>query len=146
MKKIDVFIDKKYKKLNENICKSIIEQIFTNYNYTSYNINIIFTSDIHLSDLKKEFFFKDQWTDVIAFPLQNTNNFIEGEIYISIPTAKKNAISFEEPYEKELVRLIIHGSLHLIGIEDKSQEQKKKMTNLEEMYLNKILWRKLIEK
>ena len=146
MKKIDVFIDKKYKKLNENICKSIIEQIFTNYNYTSYNINIIFTSDIHLSDLKKEFFFKDQWTDVIAFPLQNTNNFIEGEIYISIPTAKKNAISFREPYEKELVRLIIHGSLHLIGIEDKSQEQKKKMTNLEEMYLNKILWRKLIEK
>ena len=146
MKKIDVFIDKKYKKLNENICKSIIEQIFTNYNYTSYNINIIFTSDIHLSDLKKEFFFKDQWTDVIAFPLQNTNNFIEGEIYISIPTAKKNAISFEEPYEKELVRLIIHGSLHLIGIEDKSQEQKKKMTNLEEMYLNQILWRKLIEK
>ena len=146
MKKIDVFIDKKYKKLNENICKSIIEQIFTNYNYTSYNINIIFTSDIHLSDLKKEFFFKDQWTDVIAFPLQNTNNFIEGEIYISIPTDKKNAISFEEPYEKELVRLIIHGSLHLIGIEDKSQEQKKKMTNLEEMYLNQILWRKLIEK
>ena len=146
MKKIDVFIDKKYKKLNENICKSIIEQIFTNYNYTSYNINIIFTSDIHLSDLKKEFFFKDQWTDVIAFPLQNTNNFIEGEIYISIPTAKKNAISFREPYEKELVRLIIHGSLHLIGIEDKSQEQKKKMTNLEEMYLNQILWRKLIEK
>ena len=146
MKKIDVYIDKKYKKVNENICKSIIKQIFTNYNYISYNVNIIFTSDIHLSDLKKEFFLKDQWTDVIAFPLENTNNFIEGEIYISIPTAKKNANSFKEPYEKELARLIIHGSLHLIGIEDKSQEQKKKMNNLEELYLKQILWRELIGK
>jgi len=113
---------------------------------TFYHINIIFTSDVYVSDLKKEYFLKDQWTDVIAFPLENTAEFIEGEIYISIPTAKKNAISYQEPYEKELVRLIIHGSLHLLGIEDKSKEQKKKMNSLEEVFLNQVLWRELIEK
>ena len=146
MKNINVFIDKKYEKLNESLCKSIIEKILTRYNYTSYDVNIIFTSDIHLSDLKKEFFLKDQWTDVIAFPLQIDSKFIEGEIYISIPTAKKNANSFKEPYEKELGRLIIHGSLHLLGIEDKSKEQKKEMTLLEEKFLKDVLWRELIEK
>ncbi len=146
MRKIDVFVDEKYEKLNKNFCKSIIEKIFTSYECDSYNINIIFTSDIHLSDLKKEFFFKDQWTDVIAFPMQNTAEFIEGEIYISLPTAKKNASLFQEPYEKELVRLIIQGSLHLLGIEDESKEQKNKMTKLEEIFLNQVLWRKLIEK
>ena len=146
MKNIKVFIDKEYEKLNEPICKSIIEKILSHYKYRSYDINVFFSSDIHLSDLKKEFFSKDQWTDVITFPLQRDSNFIEGEIYISIPTAKKNANSFKEPYKKELGRLIIHGSLHLLGIEDKSTEQKKKMTILEEKFLEDELWRGLIEK
>ena len=146
MKNINVFIDKKYEKINKSLCKSLIEKILTHYNYRSYDVNIIFTSDIHLSDLKKEFFSKNQWTDVIAFPLQRDFKFIEGEIYISMPTAKKNAKSFKEPFEKELARLIIHGSLHLIGIEDKSKEQKKKMTELEEKFLGDQLWRELIEK
>ena len=143
---VKVFIDKEYEKLNESLCKSIIEKVLTHYKYTSYDVNVIFTSDIHLSDLKKEFFSKDQWTDVIAFPLQRDSKFIEGEIYISIPTAKKNANLFKEPYKKELGRLIIHGLLHLLGIEDKSIEQKKKMTILEEKFLEDELWRGLIEK
>ena len=146
MKNISVFIDKEYEKLNESLCKSIIEKIITHYKYMSYDVNVIFTSDIYLSDLKKEFFSKDQWTDVIAFPLQRDSKFIEGEIYISIPTAKKNANLFKEPYKKELARLIIHGSLHLLGIEDKSTEQKKKMTKLEERFLEDELWRGLFEK
>ena len=146
MKNINVFNDKEYEKLNELLCKSIIKKILTHYKYMSYDINVIFTSDIHLSNLKKEFFSKDQWTDVIAFPLQRDSKFIEGEIYISIPTAKKNAKVFKEPYKKELGRLIIHGSLHLLGIEDQSAEQKKKMTILEEKFLEDELWRGLIEK
>ena len=146
MKNINVFIDKEYEKLNESLCKSIIEKIITHYNYTSYGVNVIFTSDIHLSDLKKEFFSKDQWTDVIAFTLHRDSKFLEGEIYISIPTAKKNANLFKEPFKKELGRLVIHGSLHLLGIEDKSTEQKKKMTILEEKFLEDELWRGLIEK
>ena len=146
MKKINVFIDEKYGILNESLCKSIIKKILTHYNYSSYDVNIIFTSDIYLSDLKKEFFSKNQWTDVIAFPLYIDSKFIEGEIYISVPTAKKNAIFFKNPYEKELGRLIIHGSLHLLGIEDKSKEQKKNMTILEEKFLEEVLWRELIEK
>ena len=146
MMNVNVFIDKEYEKLNESLCKSIIEKIITHYKYTSYDINVIFTSDIHLSDLKKEFFSKNQWTDVIAFPLQRDSKFIEGEIYISIPTAKKNANLFKEPHERELGRLIIHGSLHLLGFEDKSKEQKKKMTKLEEKFLEDELWRGLFEK
>ena len=128
MKNIDIFTDKEYEQLNEPLCKSIIENILNHYKYTSYDVNVIFTSDIQLSALKKEFFSKNQWTDVIAFPLKRNSKFIEGEIYISIPTAKKNANSYKEPYERELGRLVIHGSLHLLGIEDRSEEQKKKMT------------------
>ena len=126
MKNINVFIDEEYEKLNEPLCKSIVEKILSHYKYTSYEVNVIFTSDIRLSDLKKIFFSKNQWTDVITFPFRRDRKFIEGEIYISIPTAKKNANSYKEPYERELGRLVIHGSLHLLGIEDRSEEQKKK--------------------
>ena len=53
MRNVNVFIDKEYEKLNEPLCKSIIEKTLTHYKYTSYDVNVIFTSDVHLSDLKK---------------------------------------------------------------------------------------------
>ena len=56
MKNINVFIDKEYEKLNKPLCELIIKKILTHYKYTSYDVNVIFTSDMHLSDLKKEFF------------------------------------------------------------------------------------------
>ena len=147
MKIVNVFIDFKKINFNHYFCKSIVGKVCKHYNYDSYDINIIFTSDTYLSALKKEFFSKNQWTDVIAFPMQNKNSkHIEGEIYISIPTAKKNSIAFNEPYEKELTRLIIHGSLHLLGIEDRSTDQKEEMIKLEETFLKDISWSGLIEK
>ena len=47
MRNVNVFIDKEYEKLNEPLCKSIIEKILTHYKHTSYDVNVIFTSDIH---------------------------------------------------------------------------------------------------
>ena len=89
---------------------------------------------------------KDQWTDVIAFPMNDNENGIEGDIYISLPTAKENAEKYEEPYKKEVTRLVIHGVLHLLGYDDKTKKEKKVMSNLEEYYLNEENWEKLFEK
>jgi rRNA maturation RNase YbeY len=99
-----------------------------------------------LSSLKKEFFHKDQWTDVIAFRLNDYDEKeLDGEIYISLPRAKENATSFNEPYEKEVTRLIIHGFLHLLGFDDESDEEKKEMTKLENEFLNQTNWQNLFE-
>ena len=101
-----------------------------------YEISVIFTSDIYVSDLKKRFFLKDQWTDVIAFPLHsNKKEKIEGEIYISMPTAKENADKFNQAYEKEVARLIIHGVLHLLDYSDQSHKEKQTMFRMEENIL-----------
>ena len=53
--------------------------------------------------------------------------FVEGEIYISMPTAKENAKLYKQSYGKELARLVIHGSLHLLGVEDETVKKKEKM-------------------
>ena len=146
MKKIRVYSDPEYRKPKNSRCKSIIKNIFKSNNIDLYNINIIFTSDIFVSDLKKEFFSKSQWTDVIAFPINDKNDdSIEGEIYISMPTAKENAEKYDQPYEKEIARLIIHGSLHLLGYDDKTKKQKKNMSDLEELFLKQLEWRDLFE-
>ena len=147
MKNVYVFISPKYEKLNETLCSQIVKKVLIHYEYKSFDINLIFTSDTYVSNLKKEFFSKTQWTDVIAFPMHNKNEkCIEGEIYISMPTAKDNAKIYKQPYGKELARLVIHGSLHLLGIEDDTDEKKEKMIKLEDYFLKEISWEELIEK
>jgi len=147
MKNIHVYINPKYEKLNENLCTTIVKKVLTHYDLKSFDVNLIFTSDIYVSNLKKEFFSKNQWTDVIAFPMHTKNEkFVEGEIYISMPTAKENAKRYKQSYGKELARLVIHGSLHLLGIEDDTNEKKEKMINIEEHFLKEISWEELIEK
>ena len=147
MKNIHVFINPKYEKLNENLCTTIVKKVLNHYDLKSFDVNLIFTSDIYVSNLKKEFFSKNQWTDVIAFPMHIKNEkFVEGEIYISMPTAKENAKRYKQSYGKELARLVIHGSLHLLGIEDDTNEKKEKMSKIEEHFLKEISWEELIEK
>ena len=147
MKNIHVFINPKYEKLNENLCTTIVKKVLNHYDLKSFDVNLIFTSDIYVSNLKKEFFSKNQWTDVIAFPMHTKNEkFVEGEIYISMPTAKENAKRYKQSYGKELARLVIHGSLHLLGIEDDTNEKKEKMGKIEEHFLKEISWEELIEK
>ena len=147
MKNIHVFINPKYEKLNENLCTTIVKKVLNHYDLKSFDVNLIFTSDIYVSNLKKEFFSKNQWTDVIAFPMHTKNEkFVEGEIYISMPTAKENAKRYKQSYGKELARLVIHGSLHLLGIEDDTNEKKEKMSKIEEHFLKEISWEELIEK
>ena len=147
MKNVYVFINSKYEKLNENLCTTIVKKVLNHYDLKSFDVNLIFTSDIYVSNLKKEFFSKNQWTDVIAFPMHTKNEkSVEGEIYISMPTAKENAKRYNQSYGKELARLVIHGSLHLLGIEDDTNEKKEKMSKIEEHFLKEISWEELIEK
>ncbi len=147
MKEINIHSNSEYDSPNEKICKSIIRYVLNVEKVNLYDISIIFTSDIYVSDLKKRFFLKDEWTDVIAFPLHgNKKEKIEGEVYISMPTAKENADKFNQVYERELSRLIIHGVLHLLDYSDQSYEEKQTMSIMEENILKEIKWKALFEK
>tara|TARA_Y100000768_G_scaffold381359_1_gene359881 strand:- start:1021 stop:1464 length:444 start_codon:yes stop_codon:yes gene_type:complete len=147
MKEITIYSNPDYDTLNEKICKSIIRYVFNLEKIKFYEVNIIFTSEIFVSDLKKRYFLKDQWTDVIAFPLHSKKKEkIEGEVYISMPTAKDNAYKFKQAYEKEVARLIIHGVLHLLDYSDHSHKEKKYMSKMEENILKEIRWKALFEK
>ena len=122
----------------------IVKSVFDDKEIKDAELSCIFCNDDFSSKLKKDFFKKNQFTDVIAFRLNSyEEKGIEGEIYISLPRAKENAKIYEEPYEKEVARLIIHGCLHLLGYLDETRTQKQRMTKLENAFLNKKIWVKL---
>mgnify|MGYP001337095757 FL=1 len=121
--------------------EKIVKETFNYKNILNYDISLVFVSDKYLSDLKKKYFKMNQYTDVIAFRLNEYGApFVEGEVYISLARAKENAKIFDEPYSREVSRLIIHGCLHLIGLKDKTNIEKENMTNNEDAILKEINW------
>ena len=68
--------------------------------------------------------------------MEDKNDPIEGEIYISFDRVKENAKEYNEKFINEFKRVIIHGCLHLIGFDDGTNEEKKEMTYLENKYLD----------
>ena len=143
---ISIDCDPKFISPNHDIVKQTASLVFKKNQILDGNVSFIFGSDNLVSELKKQFFQKDQWTYVIAFRLNEYDEKdVEGEIYISLPRAKENAVSYQEVFEKEVVRLIIHGSLHLLGFNDESDNEKKVMTKMENNFINQISWQTLFE-
>ena len=127
--------------VNNDIVGDITKRVLESMNVEDSEITFIFSSDNLLTSLKKKFFDKDNLTDIIAFRLNNYNEkFIEGEVYISLQRVKENSSQFNQPYQKEISRLVIHGCLHLMGYDDKTSSGKKNMTMLENRYLSKTKW------
>ena len=138
-------IDPNVEKPNTEISSELISRVITQEGVEAAEILVILTSDKILIDLKKKFFNKEHLTDVIAFRMNEyEEEKVEGEIYISIPQVEKNAKEFDQSYSKELARIIIHGSLHLLNYDDSTPDDKIKMTEKENFYLNKIDWNNLL--
>jgi len=142
---VKISIDPDLIQINNNVCISTVNLVLTYNNIDTGDITIIFGKDKLLSQLKNKYFGQDQLTDVIAFRYDDESyEKLEGEIYISLQRAKENASDFNEPLQKEIARLIIHGSLHLIGFDDNTKKSKREMTNMEEIFLKKIDWKHII--
>ncbi|NOQ26011.1 MAG: rRNA maturation RNase YbeY [Bacteroidales bacterium] len=100
-------------------------------------INFIFTSDNYLLEINKQYLSHNYFTDIITFNYCEENT-INGDIYISITTVKNNSRHFNVTFIEELHRVMIHGILHLIGYEDKTDEEKVKMREKENLYLERF--------
>ena len=98
-------------------------------------ISYVFCSDEYLLGINKSFLKHDYYTDIITFPLSETDKKVESEIYISVDRIRDNATKLKVPFEHELHRVIFHGVLHLIGYKDKTKEQKDLMRKAEEKWI-----------
>lgn len=101
------------------------------------DIAYIFCSDERILEINKQYLQHDYYTDIITFDYSE-DNIISGDIFISIDTVKSNSLDFGSDFETELLRVIIHGILHLCGQDDKSPELRMEMTRKENEALAKF--------
>jgi len=114
--------------------KSLIYKLFKKERIVIDQISFIFCSDEYLLKINEQYLHHSYYTDVIAFCL-STNGPVAGEIYLSTERIKENAKTYGETYEIELLRVMIHGALHICGYRDKTVNQKNEMRLKENFYL-----------
>ncbi len=115
--------------------KKFIAGIFVKEKKVLEVLNYIFCTDKQLLEINRQYLKHDFYTDIITFELSEKGQSIEGEVYISIDRVKDNALNLDEPIKKELQRVMFHGVLHLCGYKDKTQKDKKLMSEKEDFYL-----------
>jgi len=122
---------------NSKLCTSWILECINERNKISGDLNFIFTSDKYLLAINRQYLQHDYYTDIVTFDYC-VENTISGDIYISVDRVKDNAVEYNQSFNQELHRVIIHGVLHLLGLKDHSEEEKIQMRNAENLCLEKI--------
>ncbi len=100
------------------------------YNKKTGEITYIFCSDKYILKINNEYLQHDYYTDIITFDYSEKDS-IAGDLFISLDTVKSNAEQFEQPFDTELHRVIIHGILHLCGQKDKTEKDSEEMRRKE---------------
>lgn len=100
-------------------------------------INVIFCNDQYLLKVNQTYLNHDYFTDIITFNY-NENNLISGDLFISIDRVKENAINQKMEFNVEIHRVIVHGVLHLCGLNDQSKQEKEIMRGRENLFLQKL--------
>ena len=117
--------------------KKLIQEVIAKELKISDDLNFIITNDKNLRKINIQFLEHDYNTDVITFNYNN-GSVINGEIYISLETVKKNGNNYNISLNNELLRVLIHGVLHLVGYDDKTDEQKTIIHEIEDLWLERF--------
>ena len=107
-----------------------IRRVASGYGKKCGDIAYIFCSDEKILEVNKAYLQHDYYTDVITFDYTEGDK-ISGDIFISVDTVRSNAEQFGTDYDEELHRIVIHGVLHLCGINDKGPGEREMMTRHE---------------
>lgn len=115
---------------------SWLEKIITDHKQSVQYINYIFCDDSYLLEINRQYLNHDEYTDIITFPYHSTDHPIESDIFISTERVRENAEFFGISFHDELLRVMAHGLLHLLGYGDKDNISKEAMIKAEDSSIN----------
>ena len=111
-----------------------VKAVAASYGKKVGEIAYIFVDDEEILRVNREYLQHDYYTDIITFDYTEGDT-ISGDLFISLDTVRTNAEQFDKPYDEELHRVIIHGILHLCGINDKGPGEREIMEAAEDKAL-----------
>ncbi|MDB5019096.1 MAG: rRNA maturation RNase YbeY [Pedobacter sp.] len=124
---------------HKTIIKNWLKEAVAAEGYVLAELNFIFCSDEYLLGMNQQYLNHDTYTDVITFDNSEAPKTIVGDIFISVDRIKENAGQFSRDFIDEMCRVMVHGTLHLLGYKDKTKAAKLLMTEKEDLYLSKLV-------
>jgi rRNA maturation RNase YbeY len=136
--RIEIFYEEiKTLKLRKSHLKKYTKQLIINEKRQIGDISLILCSDKYLLDINIKYLNHNYFTDIITFNYVE-GNIISGDLFISIDRVKENAKEYQITWIKELYRVVFHGVLHLIGYNDKTEDEIKIIREKEDYYLSAV--------
>lgn len=120
--------------LQKSIITNWIKNCISYYGFRTGEIAIVFVHNQFLFEMNEKYLNHHYNTDIITFNY-NENSKISGDLFISAEQVKINAAFYSIEFNDELLRVIIHGVLHLIGFNDTTTDEKSKMREAEDLWL-----------
>lgn len=114
-----------------------IKKIANSYNKKIGDVGYLFCNDEKILEINRQYLDHDFYTDIISFDYSE-GDIISGDIFISLDTVRSNSQKYNTDYQEELYRVIIHGVLHLCGLDDKLEEDAIRMRESENSALKQL--------
>lgn len=125
----------KMPKIRRRDISAWVKQVAASYGRKVGEVGYMFVDDEKILEVNNEYLGHDYYTDIITFDYDE-GDVINGDLVISLDTIRTNAEKFGKTYEEELHRVIIHGILHLCGINDKGPGEREIMEAAEDKALS----------
>ncbi len=122
---------------NHILVKEWFEEIIIHNKKKVGEINVIFCNDAYILKTNKQYLGHNYFTDIITFNYSSPS-IISGDLFISLDTVKSNSYIFKTQFQNELYRVMVHGVLHLLGWDDKSEDEATEMRKIEDFWLKKF--------
>lgn len=122
-------------KISEELLSDWISRVASSHSRDLGELCYVFCSDDYILQVNNEHLNHDYYTDIITFDYSESS-IISGDLFVSLDTVKSNSELFGQDYSNELMRVVIHGILHLCGINDKSDDEALQMRKAEEEALS----------
>jgi probable rRNA maturation factor len=122
-------------KISEKLIKKVVEKFLKKYNKQNLDISIAFVGDRKIKDFNNKYRNKNQITDILSF---EGDDELLGEIIINLQQIKRQAKRIGHSVQDELVFILVHGLLHLVGYTHETEKKKDDMIKIAEEFINKI--------
>jgi probable rRNA maturation factor len=126
--------------VDENLDKILFHRIVAllkkEFNFSIKQLYINIVNSEYLLEINRKFLRHNYHTDIITFDYSKKKLLFDAELYISLQDAEKNAKTYNVSLEQELMRLVIHGVLHLLGFDDKNSKKRVVMKKIEDKLVN----------